>query len=59
MKAAVRLRGLGADSFGVGDCLAAAFGEAHAESVGRWQRDLTAEQLADVEAEAGDILAQL
>jgi hypothetical protein len=38
--------------------MAAAFGEAHAESVGRWQRDLTAEQLADVEAEAGDILAQ-
>jgi LPS sulfotransferase NodH len=32
---------------------------AHAGSVGRWQRDLTLEQLADVEAEAGDLLAEL
>jgi hypothetical protein len=36
--------------------LAAALGAAHAESVGRWRRDLSAEQLADVEAEAGDLL---
>jgi hypothetical protein len=31
----------------------------HAESVGRWRRDLTAEQLADVEAEAGPLLREL
>jgi sulfotransferase family protein len=31
----------------------------HAESVGRWQRDLTPEQLADVEAEAGPLLREL
>jgi hypothetical protein len=34
-------------------------GAAHAESVGRWRRDLTPEQLADVEAEAGSLLAEL
>ena len=28
-------------------------------SIGRWRRDLTAEQLADVEAEAGGLLAEL
>jgi hypothetical protein len=28
-------------------------------SIGRWKRDLTAEQLADVEAEAGQLLAEL
>jgi hypothetical protein len=28
-------------------------------SIGRWQRDLTREQLADVEAEAGPLLAEL
>ncbi len=39
--------------------LAAALGAAHARSVGRWQRDLTAGQLADVEREAGDLLAEL
>jgi len=32
---------------------------AHANSVGRWRQDLTDEQLADVEAEAGDLLAEL
>jgi Sulfotransferase family len=31
----------------------------HAESVGRWRRDLTPAQLADVEAEAGPLLRQL
>jgi hypothetical protein len=39
--------------------LSGAFSEAHASSVGRWRRDLTAEQLADVEAEAGPLLAEL
>jgi Sulfotransferase family len=39
--------------------LGAAFDAAHGESVGRWQRDLTADQLADVEAEAGSLLAEL
>lgn len=28
-------------------------------SIGRWKRDLTAEQVADVEAEAGDLLREL
>jgi len=32
---------------------------AHDESVGRFRRDLTAEQLADVESEAGTLLASL
>jgi len=41
------------------DALRAAFGRVHGESVGRWQQDLTPEQLADVEAEAGDLLAAL
>jgi hypothetical protein len=36
-----------------------ALGEAHASSVGRYRRDLTPEQLADVEAEAGDLLRRL
>jgi Sulfotransferase family len=39
--------------------LAAAFGEVHADSIGRWRRDLTPEQLADIEAEAGVLLAEL
>jgi Sulfotransferase family len=39
--------------------LAQALGGMHAESVGRWRRDLTAEQLADVEAEAGPLLREL
>jgi hypothetical protein len=39
--------------------LAAALGRAHAGSVGRHAEDLTAEQLADVEAEAGDLLREL
>ena len=41
------------------EAMAAALAAAHAGSVGRWQRDLTPEQLADVEAEAGDLLATL
>ncbi len=36
-----------------------ALGAAHEASVGRWRRDLTPEQVADVEAEAGDLLAEL
>ena len=36
-----------------------AFAEVHDASVGRWRRDLTPEQLADVEAEAGGLLAEL
>jgi hypothetical protein len=41
------------------DALAAAFGRAHTASVGRWRDDLSAEQLADVEAEAGGLLQEL
>jgi len=36
-----------------------AFAEVHSSSVGRWRRDMTAEQIAEVEAEAGGLLAQL
>ena len=36
-----------------------ALGRAHAESVGRHRTDLTAEQLADVEAEARPLLREL
>ena len=39
--------------------LADALGRAHAESVGRHRTDLSAEQLADVEAEAGALLREL
>ena len=39
--------------------LAAALQEAHAGSVGRWQRDLAPEQVAEVEDEAGALLAEL
>jgi len=39
--------------------LAEALREVHAESVGRWRRDLTDEQVADVEAEAGGLLREL
>jgi hypothetical protein len=31
----------------------------HSQSVGRWRRDLTAEEIADVEAEAGPLLREL
>lgn len=37
--------------------MTASLGAAHADSVGRWRRDLTAEQLVEVEAEAGELLA--
>jgi hypothetical protein len=39
--------------------LVAALGRAHAASVGRYRKDLTADQLADVEAEAGPLLREL
>jgi hypothetical protein len=39
--------------------LRAALTRAHDRSVGRWQHDLTPEQLADVEREAGDLLREL
>jgi Sulfotransferase family len=39
--------------------LARALAEAHASSVGRHRRDLSPEQLADVEAEAGRLLREL
>jgi len=41
------------------DALAAALGAAHDASVGRHRRDLSEEQLADVVAEAGDLLREL
>jgi hypothetical protein len=39
--------------------LAEGFAEVHARSVGRWREELTAEQLADVEREAGALLREL
>jgi sulfotransferase family protein len=39
--------------------LTAALGRAHDSSVGRFREDLTAEQLADVVAEAGELLREL
>ena len=39
--------------------LEASLGRFHDRSVGRWRRDLAAAQLAEVEAEAGDLLAAL
>jgi hypothetical protein len=48
-----------ADLRGDGAALAAAFGRAHGSSLGRWRRDLTSEQVRDVEDEAGELLAEL
>jgi len=39
--------------------LATALRDVHAQSVGRWRRDLTEQQVADVEAEAGPLLREL
>jgi hypothetical protein len=39
--------------------LAAVLREVHSQSVGRWRRDLTDQQVADVEAEAGPLLREL
>lgn len=41
------------------DELAAALRDVHAQSVGRWRRDLTEDQVADVAAEAGPLLREL
>jgi hypothetical protein len=41
------------------DALAAALGGAHGSSIGRYRNELTDEQLADVVAEAGDLLREL
>lgn len=41
------------------DALGAALGGAHGSSIGRYRDDLSAEQLADVLAEAGDLLREL
>ena len=39
--------------------LAEALARAHGSSVGRYEKDLDAEQLAEVEAEAGPLLREL
>lgn len=41
------------------DLVTEAFGHVHDRSAGRWRRDLTAEQVADVEREAGAELVRL
>lgn len=41
------------------DPVAEVFGRVHDRSAGRWRRDLTSEQLADVEREAGPLLREL
>jgi Sulfotransferase family len=46
---------LGLDAHELGNALS----RAHDRSVGRWRRDLTAEQLAEVEREAGALLREL
>jgi hypothetical protein len=49
-----------AEALGVApELLAERFSGVHDRSAGRWRRDLTAEQLADVEREAGATLASL
>ncbi|HEY7177733.1 MAG TPA: sulfotransferase [Gaiella sp.] len=49
-----------AEALGVApDLLAERFSGVHDRSAGRWRRDLTAEQLTDVEREAGATLASL
>lgn len=49
-----------ADALGsAAEPLRRAFGKVHDSSLGRWRRDLTPEQVADVEAEAGALLAEL
>lgn len=49
-----------AETLGIApELVAAAFAKVHDRSAGRWRRDLTPEQLADVEQEAGDLLVAL
>jgi hypothetical protein len=66
----LRYEALAADPLAVGAELAAyldaplaplarALTAVHSSSIGRWRRELTPEQLADVEAEAGDLLREL
>jgi hypothetical protein len=66
----VRYEELAADPAGVSEPLAAhlgtdpvllarAFSAMHAESIGRWRRNLTPEQVSEVEAEAGDLMEEL
>ncbi len=52
-------RRLAAHLGGDEQALLRALAPAHADSVGRWRRDLSAAQLADVEREAGALLAEL
>jgi hypothetical protein len=39
--------------------LAEALGGMHAESVGRWRRNLTPQQVDEIEAEAGELMQEL
>ena len=39
--------------------LAGALGGMHAESIGRWRRNLTPQQVAEVEVEAGELMQEL
>ena len=49
-----------AEVLGVGEAdVAAAFAGFRSSSIGRWRDDLSAEQVADVEAEAGELLMRL
>jgi DNA-binding transcriptional ArsR family regulator len=49
-----------ARALGVGDAeVVRGLADFHAESIGRWRDDLSAEQLADVEAETGSLLREL
>ena len=48
-------RHIGADA----DELAEALRDVHSQSVGRWRRDLTEQQVADVETETGPLLREL
>jgi Sulfotransferase family len=42
-----------------GDAFEAAFADTHAAASGRWRRELSADQLVDIETEAGALLRQL
>jgi hypothetical protein len=62
----VRYESLAASAPAVGDALgcdaervSAALSSFRPDSIGRWREDLAAEQLADVQAEAGDLLTEL
>lgn len=55
----VAARTLAAELDAPADALAAALARAHGSSIGRYRDELTAEQLADVLAEAGELLREL